>query len=457
METVKVIGAGLAGCEAAWQIAESGLKAELFEMKPKKFTPAHKYSGFAELVCSNSLKADRIGSAAGMLKEEMRRLGSLTMMCAERARVSAGGALAVDRHIFSDEVTGRIRSHPNITVTETEVTEIPEGRVIIATGPLTSDALSQSINKLIGEEYLHFHDAAAPIVTRESVDMNKAFFASRYGRGDADYINCPMEREEYERFYEELIHAESAPLHEFDGQEKDGFSVYEGCMPVEVLAKRGADTMRYGPLKPVGIYHPVTNKRFYAVVQLRAENSQGTMYNLVGFQTNLKFGEQKRVFSMIPGLENADFVRYGVMHRNTFINSPKLLDERFCLKADPRIYFAGQMTGVEGYIESAASGIFAGISMARAVRGLPPVSLPETSMLGALAKYISDPTVERFQPMGSNMGILPPLGKRIKGKQERYEALAQRGLNDFNKAVLEIRQTGLDNNSLQFKKQEDLT
>ena len=434
-ETIKVIGAGLAGCEAAWQLAEAGLQTELIEMKPQKFTPAHKYKGFAELVCSNSLKADRIGSAAGMLKEEMRRLGSLTMRCAEKARVSAGGALAVDRQVFSDEVTARIRSHPNITVTEREVTDIPDGRVIIATGPLTSDALSESIRRFIGEEYLHFHDAAAPIVTRESIDMEKAFFASRYGRGDADYINCPMEKDEYERFYEALVHAESAPLHDFDGQESDGFKVYEGCMPVEVLAKRGADTMRYGPLKPVGIYHPVTNKRYYAVVQLRAENSQGTMYNLVGFQTNLKFGEQKRVFSMIPGLENAEFVRYGVMHRNTFLNSPKLLDGRFCLRSEPRIYFAGQMTGVEGYIESAASGIFAGLSMARDVKGLPPVTLPETTMLGALSGYISDPTVTDFQPMGSNMGILPPMGIRIKGKQERYEALALRGLNDLSETI----------------------
>lgn len=436
-EKVKVIGAGLAGCEAAWQLAQAGIAAELYEMKPQKYTPAHKYSGFAELVCSNSLKAERIGSAAGMLKEEMRRLGSLTMQCAEATRVSAGGALAVDRTKFSDMVTEKIRSNPLIEVIAGEVTEIPDGRVIIATGPLTSDALAESMHGLIGEEYLHFHDAAAPIVTFDSVDMSKAFYASRYGRGEADYINCPMEKEEYERFYGELVNAESAPLHEFDKEHfaKDGFKVYEGCMPIEVLAKRGEDAMRYGPLKPVGIYHPETNKRYYAVVQLRAENSQGSMYNIVGFQTNLKFGEQKRVFSLIPGLENAEFVRYGVMHRNTFINSPKLLTEQFYLRSDPDIYFAGQITGVEGYIESAASGIFAGLNMARYIRGKPYVSLPETSMLGALSKYISDPTVEKFQPMGCNIGILPPLDVRIRDKKVRYETAAVRGLEDLDKII----------------------
>ncbi|MBP3272925.1 MAG: methylenetetrahydrofolate--tRNA-(uracil(54)-C(5))-methyltransferase (FADH(2)-oxidizing) TrmFO [Ruminococcus sp.] len=434
-EYVNVIGAGLAGCEAAWQLAEAGINVRFYEMKPKKYTPAHKYSGFAELVCSNSLKAERIGSAAGMLKEEMRRLGSLTMLCAEKARVSAGGALAVDRKMFSDEVTAHIRSHKNIEVVEKEVTEIPEGRVIIATGPLTSEALSKSINRLIGEKYLYFHDAAAPIVTKESIDMSKAFYASRYGRGEADYINCPMERDEYERFYDAIIHAESAPLHDFDGKESDGFKVYEGCMPVEVLAKRGADTMRYGPLKPVGIYHPVTDKRYYAVVQLRAENAQGSLYNIVGFQTNLKFGEQKRVFSMIPGLENAEFVRYGVMHRNTFINSPKLLTEHFNMRKNSNIYFAGQMTGVEGYIESAASGILAGLNMSRSVIGKPLVSLPDTTMLGSLSKYISDPTVANFQPMGCNMGILPELSEKIRDKKLKYEALAQRGLNELDETI----------------------
>ena len=435
-EKVKVIGAGLAGCEAAWQLARAGIDCELFEMKPKKFTPAHKYTGFAELVCSNSLKADRVESAAGMLKEEMRRLGSVTMECAELARVSAGGALAVDREKFSDAVTERIRNNEHITVIEEEVTEIPEGNVIIATGPLTSDGLAESIGKICGE-YLYFHDAAAPIVTFESIDMDKAFFASRYGRGDADYINCPMDREEYERFYNELINAESAPLKEHDREHfgKDNFKVYEGCMPVEVLAKRGEDTLRFGPLKPVGLRDPRTDKRPWAVVQLRAENTAGSMYNLVGFQTNLKFGEQKRVFSLIPGLENAEFMRYGVMHRNTFINSPKLLNEQFNMRERPELYFAGQMTGVEGYIESAASGIFAGLSMARQVRGLAPVSLPETTMLGALSKYISSPYTENFQPMGCNMGILPDIGERIKDKKLKYAKIAERGLADLDEFI----------------------
>ena len=435
-DKVKVIGAGLAGCEAAWQLAKAGIECELYEMKPKKFTPAHKYKGFAELVCSNSLKADRVESAAGMLKEEMRRLGSVTMECAEKARVSAGGALAVDREKFSDAVTKRIRENGYITVIEEEVTEIPDGRVIIATGPLTSDGLAESIGRICGE-YLYFHDAAAPIVTFESIDMDKAFFASRYGRGDADYINCPMDKEEYLRFYNELINAESAPLKEHDKQHfgKDNFKVYEGCMPVEVLAKRGEDTLRFGPLKPVGLTDPRTGKRPYAVVQLRAENTAGSMYNLVGFQTNLKFGEQKRVFSLITGLENAEFMRYGVMHRNTFINSPKLLNEQFNMRERPELYFAGQMTGVEGYIESAASGIFAGLSMARQVRGLEAVSLPATTMLGALSKYISSPYTENFQPMGCNMGILPDIGERIRDKKLKYAKLAERGLAELDEFI----------------------
>ncbi|MBP3799245.1 MAG: methylenetetrahydrofolate--tRNA-(uracil(54)-C(5))-methyltransferase (FADH(2)-oxidizing) TrmFO [Ruminococcus sp.] len=435
-DKVKVIGAGLAGCEAAWQLAKAGIECELYEMKPKKFTPAHKYKGFAELVCSNSLKADRVESAAGMLKEEMRRLGSVTMECAEEARVSAGGALAVDREKFSDAVTKRIRENGYITVIEEEVTEIPDGRVIIATGPLTSDGLAESIGRICGE-YLYFHDAAAPIVTFESIDMDKAFFASRYGRGDADYINCPMDKEEYLRFYNELINAESAPLKEHDKEHfgKDNFKVYEGCMPVEVLAKRGEDTLRFGPLKPVGLTDPRTDKRPYAVVQLRAENTAGSMYNLVGFQTNLKFGEQKRVFSLITGLENAEFMRYGVMHRNTFINSPKLLNEQFNMRERPELYFAGQMTGVEGYIESAASGIFAGLSMARQVRGLEAVSLPATTMLGALSKYISSPYTENFQPMGCNMGILPDIGERIRDKKLKYAKLAERGLAELDEFI----------------------
>ena len=437
--TVKIIGAGLAGCEAAWQIANAGIQVELYEMKPKKFTPAHKYNGFAELVCSNSLKADRVNSAAGMLKEEMRRLGSVIMECAEATKVSAGGALAVDREKFSDMVTEKIRSHMNITVIEDEVTEIPEGNVIVATGPLTSDALAESIKEVCGD-YLYFHDAAAPIVTYDSLDKEKVFFASRYGKGEADYINCPMEKDEYLRFYNALIEAESAPLKEHDKEHfsKDNFKVYEGCMPVEVLAKRGEDTMRFGPLKPVGLTDPRTGKRPYAVVQLRAENSQGTLYNLVGFQTNLKFGEQKRVFSMITGLENAEFVRYGVMHRNTFINSPKLLTEHFNMRERENLYFAGQITGVEGYIESAASGILAGLNMARSLQGKEKVSLPGTTMLGALSKYISDPTVEKFQPMGCNMGILPELPERIKDKKLKYQAIADRGLAELDKVLEEM-------------------
>lgn len=434
--TVKVIGAGLAGVEAAWQLSKGGIDVELYEMKPKKFTPAHKYNGFAELVCSNSLKADRIDSAAGMLKEEMRRLGSLTMQAAELSRVSAGGALAVDRQKFSDIITQEIRNDKNITVIEQEVCEIPDGNVIIATGPLTSEPLAESIKSLCGD-YLYFHDAAAPIVSYESLDKEKVFFASRYGKGEADYINCPMDKQEYEVFYNELINAESAPLKEFDKEHfsKDDFKVYEGCMPIEVLAKRGEDTMRFGPLKPVGLTDPHTGKRPYAVVQLRAENSQGTLYNLVGFQTNLKFGEQKRVFSLIPGLENAEFMRYGVMHRNTFINSPKLLNAQFNMREHENIFFAGQITGVEGYIESAASGIFAGISMCRKLKEQPTVTLPDTTMLGALAKYISDATVEKFQPMGCNMGILPELSERIRDKKLKYKTLAQRGLDDLDKMI----------------------
>ncbi len=439
-EKVKVIGAGLAGVEAAWQLSQSGIDVELYEMKPKKFSPAHKYQGFAELVCSNSLKADRIDSAAGMLKEEMRKLGSLTMQAAEVSRVSAGGALAVDRTQFSDFITEKIKSEPHITEISEEVTEIPQGDVIIATGPLTSDALAQSIGNICGE-YLYFHDAAAPIVTYESLDKEKVFFASRYGKGEADYINCPMNKDEYLAFYNALIGAESAPLKEFDKEHfsKDGFKVYEGCMPVEVLAKRGEDTMRFGPLKPVGLTDPHTGSRPYAVVQLRAENSAGTLYNLVGFQTNLKFGEQKRVFSMIPGLENAEFMRYGVMHRNTFINSPKLLTEQYNMRENEHIYFAGQITGVEGYIESAASGIFAGLCMSRRLRGLEKPSLPATTMLGALSKYISDETVEKFQPMGCNMGILPELPERIRDKKLKYKMIAERGLGDLDKMLAKIR------------------
>ena len=440
---VIVIGAGLAGVEAAFTLAEGGALVKLYEMKPKKFSPAHKYNGFAELVCSNSLKADRLESAAGMLKEEMRIFGSITMESANENRVSAGGALAVNREGFSDFITQRIKSHPNIDVINEEVCEIPlDKNVIIATGPLTSDSLAEAIKKLCGD-CLYFHDAAAPIVTYESLDKDKVFFASRYGRGEADYINCPMDRDEYMKFYTELIHAESVELKDFEKEindcekpnSKDRFKVYEGCMPIEVLAGRGEDTMRFGPLKPVGLVDPHTGKRPYAVVQLRAENRNGTLYNMVGFQTNLKFGEQKRVFSLIPGLEKAEFMRYGVMHRNTFINSPKLLTEHFNMREHSNIFFAGQITGVEGYIESAASGILAGKNMLRFIEGKDMLSLPRESMLGALSKYISDESVVDFQPMGANMGILPPLNVRIKDKKERYKQIAVRGLEKLKEMI----------------------
>lgn len=428
---VKIIGGGLAGCEAAWQLANAGIKSCIYEMKPHKFTPAHHYSGLAELVCSNSLKASRHDSAAGLLKEEMETLGSLIVPCAKANAVEAGGALAVDRERFSDMVTEKIHSHPLIEVIDEEVETIPEGPVIIATGPLTAGGLAENIRRMCGD-YLSFFDAAAPIVTFESLDMDKVFFASRYDRGDADYINCPMNKEEYLAFYNALITAESAPLKEFD---KRDFKVYEGCMPVEVLARRGEDTMRYGPLKPVGLTDKRTGKRPYAVVQLRKENAQGTMYNLVGFQTNLKFGEQKRVFSMITGLENAEFVRYGVMHRNSFIDSPKLLEPTYALKSNHDIFFAGQITGVEGYIESAASGIMAGINMARYLRNEEPLVLPAETMIGALTAYISGGCSGEFQPMGCNMGILPDLPVRIKDKKAKYTAYADRAIEALNRTI----------------------
>ncbi|HAB00229.1 MAG TPA: methylenetetrahydrofolate--tRNA-(uracil(54)-C(5))-methyltransferase (FADH(2)-oxidizing) TrmFO, partial [Ruminococcaceae bacterium] len=427
------IGAGLAGCEAAWQLAKAGISVQLYEMKPKKYSPAHHYSGFAELVCSNSLKAARIGSAAGMLKAEMRLFDSLVLRCAEESAVAAGGALAVDRTRFSDLVTEAIRQNEHIRIFEEEVTEIPEEPVIIATGPLTSEGLSEAIRRYCGTQYLGFFDAAAPIVSAESLDQSRVFMAARYGRGDADYVNCPFTREEYEAFYDALIHAESAPLHEFDRRD---FKVYEGCMPIEVMAKRGADTLRYGPLKPVGLTDPNTGKRPYAVVQLRRENAAGSMYNLVGFQTNLKFPEQKRVFSMIPGLENAEFYRYGVMHRNTFLNSPKLLNFDFSLRTAPLIAFAGQMTGVEGYIESASSGIMAGYYMAKKLHGEEIAPLPTDCMMGALASYISNPVVEDFQPMGCNMGILPDIGERIRDKALRYTKVAERGINALKSSLV---------------------
>lgn len=433
--TVNVIGAGLAGCEAAWSLARYGINVRLYEMKPKKFSPAHKYGGFAELVCSNSLKAARLESAAGLLKAEMELLGSLTVPCAKGNSVEAGGALAVDRERFSDSVTAKIRENPLIEVIGEEVTELPEGITIIATGPLTDGAMADVIRDLCGEG-LSFYDAAAPIVTYESLDKDKVFFASRYDRGDADYINCPMNKEEYQAFYRELAGAERVQLKDF---ETHPFSVYEGCMPIEVLASRGEDTMRFGPMKPVGITDQRTGKRPYAVVQLRRENKEATLFNLVGFQTNLKFGEQKRVFSMIPGLEKAEFMRYGVMHRNTFINSPKLLNSDFSMRERPEIYFAGQITGVEGYMESAASGIIAGTAASRKILGLEPIRLPAETMTGALSAYVSDSFNEgKFQPMGANMGILPDLEMRIRDKKEKYAAYANRAVRKLKEELERI-------------------
>lgn len=434
--SVWVIGAGLAGCEAAWTLAQQGVAVRLYEMKPQQYTPAHQYKGFAELICSNSLKAARIGSAAGMLKEEMRILGSLTMEAAQQTSVSAGGALAVDRERFSDFITERILAHPLIEVVHQRVDHLPEGTGIVASGPLTEEHLAQDIAQLCGESYLSFFDAAAPIVTFESLDKDKVFFAARYGRGEDDYINCPMDKEQYEAFYEQLVQAEAVQLHSF---EREQMKVYEGCMPVEVMAKRGADTLRYGPLKPVGLTDPHTGRRPWAVVQLRSENRQGSLYNLVGFQTNLKFPEQKRVFSMIPGLEHAEFVRYGVMHRNTFLDSPRLLESDLSLKKRPGLYFAGQITGVEGYVESAASGILAGHNLARRLRGEQPLQLPLDCMLGALVHYISDPSVRDFQPMGANMGILPPWQERVKDKTKRYELIANRGLDSLRAYLAQQR------------------
>ncbi len=430
MNKVTVIGGGLAGCEAAWQLAFRGIKTELIEMKPVKKTPAHKSDLLAELVCSNSLKAARIDSAAGLLKEEMRRLNSVCLLAADKCAVPAGGALAVDRDIFSQIITEKIKSHPNITVKAEIVTEIPkDGITVIATGPLTDGALAEEIGKLSEGGNLSFFDAAAPIVTAESIDMEKAFYASRYGKGTDDYINCPMNKEEYTAFYNALITAETAPVHDFDKP----INVYEGCMPVEILAKRGEDSIRFGPLKPVGLIDPQTGHRPWAAVQLRRENAAATLFNLVGFQTNLKFSEQKRVFSMIPGLQNAEFVRYGVMHRNSFINSPRLLNPDLSLKTDGNIFFAGQLSGVEGYMESAASGIIAGINAAARLNGKIPLVLPEFTMIGALLSYICNPAVTDFQPMGANFGIIPPLDPHIRDKRERYAALSDRSLDWFDK------------------------
>ena len=421
---VKVIGAGLAGCEAAWQLANRDIDVLLYEMKPKKMTPAHHSPDFAELVCSNSLRGDRLENAVGLLKEELRRLNSLILSCAEATRVEAGGCLAVDRGGFSRMVTEKIRNHPRITVIEEEVTEIPEGPVIIATGPLTSDALSKAIGEYFGETgYLHFFDAAAPLVTAESIDMNLAWWQSRYDRGTPDYVNCAMNREEYEAFWNALTTAEEAEVHGFEDK-----NVFEGCMPVEVMARRGFDTLRYGPLKPVGLTDPNTGKEPYAVVQLRQDNAMGTIFNLVGFQTHLKFGEQKRVFSMIPALKNAEFVRYGVMHQNTFLQSPKLLDRYYADRRNPLVAFAGQMTGVEGYVESTASGYLAAVAMAAKVQGRPLPEFPKTTAIGALGLYISDESVVSFQPMNINFSIIAPLEQRIRKKAEKNLAISQRAL-----------------------------
>ena len=423
MNHVKVIGAGLAGSEAAWQLAQRGIQVELIEMKPHKKSPAHHTDTFAELVCSNSLRGDRLENAVGLLKEELRRLDSIIIQCADATRVEAGGCLAVDRHGFSRMVTEKLRSHPNITVREEEVTEVPEGPVIIATGPLTSDALSEAIGRYFGKNYLHFFDAAAPLVTLESVDMEKAWWQSRYDRGTADYINCAMNKEEYEAFMHELLAAETAEVHGFEKN-----NVFEGCMPVEVMASRGFDTLRYGPLKPVGLTDPATGKEPYAVVQLRQDNADKTIFNLVGFQTHLKFGEQKRVFSMIPALKNAEFVRYGVMHRNTFLRSPGLLDRYYADLRNPLVAFAGQMTGVEGYVESCASGYLAAVAMAAKVKGETLPDFPKLTAIGALGYYISDESVENFQPMNVNFSIIAPLEQRIRKKAEKNLAIANRSL-----------------------------
>ena len=425
MEPVIVIGAGLAGCEAAWQLAQRGIPVELREMKPHKMTPAHHSPEFGELVCSNSLRSDQLENAVGLLKEELRRCGSLILSCADAHRVEAGGALAVDREGFSRAITERVRAHPLITVVEGEVTQLPtEGEVIVASGPLTSDALAEAIRTLVHADYLSFYDAAAPLVTFESLDMDHAWFASRYDKGTADYINCALDQEEYAAFWEALTAAQAAEVHGFEDQK-----VFEGCMPVEVMARRGVDTLRYGPLKPKGLKDPRTGREPYAVVQLRKDNAQGSIYNLVGFQTHLKWPEQKRVFSMIPALREAEFVRYGVMHRNTYLDSPRLLDRYYRLKALPRVMFAGQITGVEGYVESTASGFVAAVELSRRLLGQPPVDFPQETALGALALYISNETVEQFQPMNVNFGIIPPLGYKVKGKRNKNAELSRRALD----------------------------
>lgn len=422
--TITIVGAGLAGSEAAWQIAQAGVPVKLYEMRPKTQTPAHHTDKFAELVCSNSLRANSLTNAVGVLKEEMRRLGSVIISAADRCAVPAGGALAVDRHEFAEYVTDAVRNHPLVEVISEEITEIPEGVVVIATGPLTSPALSEQLRGLTGEDYLYFYDAAAPILEKDSIDMEKVFVASRYDKGEAAYLNCPMSEEEFNRFYDELIAAEAVPLKEF---EKEVF--FEGCMPIEVMAKRGRQTMLFGPLKPVGLTDPRTGKKPYAVVQLRQDNGAATLYNIVGFQTHLKWPEQKRVFSMIPGLENCEIVRYGVMHRNTFINSPKLLKPTYQYKERDTLFFAGQMTGVEGYVESAASGLLAGLNAARLVKGEELIVLPPETVMGSMARYITTADSKHFQPMNANFGLVPELPERIRNKREKNEKLAERALD----------------------------
>lgn len=429
MEKVTVIGAGLAGCEAAWQLAERGLQVRLLEMKPAKKTPAHSSDDLAELVCSNSLRSDELTNAVGLLKEELRRLGSLIIRCADATRVAAGGALAVDRVGFSALVTEKIRSHSNITFVSEEASAIPEGEVIISSGPLTSDALAEKIaEKCQGVGFLNFYDAAAPIVTLESVDLDSAFYASRYDKGTADYVNCPMTREEYLAFWTELCAAKQAQVHGFDDA-----GVFEGCMPLEVMARRGEDTLRFGPLKPVGLVDPRTGSESYAVVQLRRDNAVGTIYNLVGFQTHLTFTEQKRVFSLIPALNKAEFVRYGVMHRNTYLDSPRLLDRYYRLRNEPRISFAGQITGVEGYVESCAAGLNVGLETAARLHGEEPLDFPRETAIGALALYISEQSVGNFQPMNINFGIIAPLGKKVKGKRNKNAEISARSLEVLEK------------------------
>ncbi|HZG72107.1 MAG TPA: FADH(2)-oxidizing methylenetetrahydrofolate--tRNA-(uracil(54)-C(5))-methyltransferase TrmFO [Chondromyces sp.] len=427
---VNVIGAGLAGSEAAFQIAERGIKVNLYEMRPVKQTPAHHTDKFAELVCSNSLRANNLTNAVGVLKEEMRHLNSVIISSADDCAVPAGGALAVDRHEFAGLVTDRVKNHPNVTVINEEVTEIPQGITVIATGPLTSEALSNQLKELTGEEYLYFYDAAAPIIEKDSIDMEKVYLKSRYDKGEAAYLNCPMTEEEFDRFYEALIAAETVPLKEF---EKEIF--FEGCMPIEVMAKRGKKTMLFGPMKPVGLEDPRTGKRPYAVVQLRQDDAAGTLYNIVGFQTHLKWGPQKEVLSLIPGLENAEIVRYGVMHRNTFINSPKVLDATYQFKNRKDLFFAGQMTGVEGYVESAASGLIAGINAARLAQNQEPVAFPAETAMGSMAHYITTTNSKSFQPMNANFGLFPELPVKIKNKKERYEQHANRALETIQTFV----------------------